>query len=333
MRTRFARMAAAFVAAVLLLACCTDGDIPRPEASRTVSGLPSPPVGKTWRRLADAPTARQEVAASVVGNKIYVVGGLVASGRATDAVEIYEPASNTWAPGPSLPIAVHHAMAATLNGDLVVMGGFRGDLSGAATDRVFILRGGRWREGPRLRRPRAAAAAVSVHDPDLLRERIVVVGGISSGGHIGPVEIFDGIIWRDGAPIPSLRDHLGAAADRRIVYAMGGRRAGTHFGTNEAYDVVTNGWRKLRAMPTPRSGLGVAAIGSLVFAVGGEGPRIFPEVEMFLPFDQVWERKPDLGVPRHGVGVVAIGSTIYALVGGDEVGLGPSAACEAIMLS
>lgn len=328
MNPRAKRAAAAFGAAVLLFtAACTDeGAGPSPS--------PSPPTGSVttaaaspklaWRRIASAPTERQEVAAAVVGSKIYVVGGLVGSGRATDVVEIYDPARDTWAAGPRLPIAVHHAMAAERNGSLVVMGGFVGDLGGAATDRVFVLAGDTWRDGPKLRRARGAGAAVTVDD------EVVLVGGISEGGHVGPVEIFDGTRWRDGARIPSLRDHLGAATDGAFVYTVGGRRSGGHFATFERYELSADTWTRFAPMPTPRSGLGAAFVDGRVVAAGGEGPRMFPEVESFGIEAAVWSKLPPMLVPRHGVGVVAVGRTVYTLVGGVRVGSAPSAACEAL---
>jgi non-specific serine/threonine protein kinase len=330
------RAAAALGAAVLLvLGACTD------EA-----GAPSPPIGtdatsstetttpstQAWKRILDAaPPARQEVAAAVVGGRAYVVGGLLANG-ASRRVEAFDPTDATWSRAPDLPIAIHHAMAAELNGSLVVMGGFAGDLGGAATDRVFILEDpaaadARWREGPRLRRPRGAGAAVMVNG------RVILVGGISSGGHVAPVEIFDGRTWRDGAPIPSLRDHLAAATDGSIVYVAGGRRSGGHFGTFESYDPANDRWQKLAAMPTARSGLGGAVIGRAFVTVGGEGPRIFPEVEAYDLDAKTWRRLPDLAVPVHGVGVAALGTNLYAFVGGVRVGGAPSRVVQVLSLS
>lgn len=284
------------------------------------------PTRPAWARIADAPTARQEIATAVLDGEIYVVGGLLASGRATDVVEIYDPEANKWRTGPRLPVPVHHAMAADLGGKLVLMGGFVGELGGGATNRVFILEPAGWREGPRMRRARGAGAAVTVGN------RIVVVGGISGGRHVGPAEIFDGTRWVDGAAIPSLRDHLGAATDGKLVYAAGGRRAGGHFGTFEVYDPAADRWSTLADMPTARSGIGAAFTDGKIITVGGEGPRIFPEVESYDIAKRRWTRLPDLAVPVHGVGVVAVGLSIYAFVGGSRVGLAPTRACQVLAI-
>jgi non-specific serine/threonine protein kinase len=263
----------------------------------------------------------------VVGKIAYVVGGLVAGGGATDVVEAYEPPF--WLEVPPLPIKIHHAMAAALDGKLVVLGGFVGELGGPATRRVFILdgRGGPWREGPPMRRARGAGAAVAVG------AEIIVVGGISDGKHVGPIEIFDGTAWRDGTPIPSLRDHLGAATDGKLVYAAGGRRGGGHFATFDVYDPGADRWSSLPDMPTPRSGNGVTFAGGSVIAAGGEGPRIFPEAEAYDVATGRWRRLPNLAMPVHGVGLVTLGTDVYAFGGGIRVGLAPSRACQVLAIA
>src|SRR5439155_14178962 len=158
------------------------------------------------------------------------------------------------------------------------------------------------------------------------------VGGIEGTNEVGPVEIFDGATWRDGAAIPSPLDHVGAATDGTDVYVAGGRRSGNHYATLQRYDPAADAWRVMRSMPTARSGLGVAFASGRVVAAGGEGPRLFPETEAFDPARGVWSRMRNMGVPRHGLGLVAIGKTAYAMLGGSRVGVGPSSACESLTL-
>jgi len=341
MSPRLARTAAALGAAVLLLglvACprqpCPGGGgkcvAPRGTPTpTTASPAPSrvPALSVTWRGLPSPPGgARQEVAAAVVDGKIYVAGGLLADGRATARVESYDPSTRGWASAPSLPVGLHHPMAVGFRGHLYVLGGITGRLGGADSARVFVLAGGRWNDAPSLRRPRGAGAAVVVND------RIVVAGGIAGANEVAPVEIFDGSVWRDGAPIPSPLDHVGAATDGRYVYVAGGRRNGHHYATFQRYDPAADTWQLLRNMPTARSGLGVAFAKGRVLAIGGEGPRLFPEVEAYDVARAAWSRLPNMPVPRHGLGTVPIGTSVYTFVGGGKVGLAPSDACEVLIL-
>ena len=282
-----------------------------------------------WRRCASAPgEPRQEVTAALFEGKVFVAGGLLgdANRSATPRVQAYDPATGRWSNEPPLPIGLHHPMAATFRGKLYVLGGITQRLGGPDSARVFVFDGARWTEGPSLKRPRGAGAAVVVHD------RLIVVGGIDGSVEVGPPEIFDGTSWRDGTGMPSPLDHVGAATDGRYVYVVGGRRNGVHYPTLQRYDPASDTWSILRPMPEHRSGLGVAFDRGRVIAAGGEAARLFPETESFNPTTGRWTRLRNLNVPRHGMGTVATGSRVYALLGGAAVGVDPSNACEYVSL-
>jgi N-acetylneuraminic acid mutarotase len=212
-------------------------------------------------------------------------------------------------------------MAASLNGKLYVLGGYDASLGGKASSRVFVFDGTRWKETVRMKRPRAAGAAVTSG------QGIMIVGGIGDDRHIASAEIFDGLTWRSEASMPNPYDHVAAASETRgPVFVVGGRAAGKHFPTVQYF--YGDKWDRLPDMHTARSGLGAGVIDGQLIVLGGEGPRIFPEVETFSVGR--WRRLPDIGVPRHGIGVVVIGNVLYAMLGGVRVGLAPSAASEAL---
>ena len=87
-----------------------------------MAGAASSDPGR-WEHRAPAGVVRSEVAAAVVGDRIYVVGGLTSAGP-TDAVEEYDPAADRWRTRAPLPQRVHHPAAASWNGKLYVIGGF-----------------------------------------------------------------------------------------------------------------------------------------------------------------------------------------------------------------
>ena len=322
---------------VLLGACYGDGDEPAGAPAPTGETATSAPAGGaepaakaiSWQRKADAPAPRQEVAAAVAEERVWVLGGLTAAG-ASARVDVYDLAADRWERGPDLPVAVHHAMAATFRGEVVLAGGFlasSGDLYAAPSDRVFALRNGAWVELPRLARGRGAGAAAVAGD------RLVVVGGRDIRQLVAPTELFDRTGWRDGAPIPEPRDHVAASADDRFVYAVGGRRlspAATSADL-ERYDPVANRWETLPSMPTARGGLGAAVVAGRLVAAGGEdASRVFSEVESFDLRAGRWSSLPPMTTPRHGLGGAAVGSTFVAPVGGAAAGVGPSAVNEVL---
>jgi len=268
----------------------------------------------------DAPTARQEVASTVADGVVWVLGGVVGNGS-TAKVEGYDPAIDTWKNGPDLPLPLHHAMAATYGGNIVVMGGWvpdGGNLTARTSNRVFSLRGAAWVELPSMNVPRAAGAAAVVGN------RLVVVGGQADGQLVGTSEIFDGTRWVRAPGMPTPRDHLAAVADARFVYAIGGRAltADRNLAAFERFDPATGKWTAGPALSTPLGGLGAAIVNGNVFAVGGETPsQALGAVEVFnLEVGKAWAPAPSMRTPRHGVAVQSVGPLLYAIDGGRQSG-------------
>ncbi|OOL26795.1 protein kinase, partial [Rhodococcus rhodochrous] len=267
-----------------------------------------------WRPLRDAPTARQQTAATVADGTVWVFGGLDDSGS-SPAHEGYDPAIDTWKAGPDLPIPLNHAMAVTWDGVPVVLGGWipdGPDLTATASNRVFAVRNGEWVEMPPMPRARAAGAAVTIGD------RIYVFGGQADDTLIRPTDVFDGTAWTTVADLPTPRDHLAAATDGTYAYAIGGRdlSADKNVATVERFDPTTGAWTALPDMPTPRGGLGATYIDGRIVAAGGEEPtRVLADVEAFDLTTGTWSELPDLRTPRHGLALGAVGDTVYAIDG------------------
>jgi hypothetical protein len=317
-------MAAA--AATLLLAACTYLRDPAP------SDAPLEPVtpadGLAWRTLAPAPSQRTEVAAAAVGGRIWVLGGYAPDGATLATVEVYDTATDTWARGPDLPVAVNHAMAATLDGVLHIAGGNDGDGPSA---QVARLEGDRWRTLAPLPEGRSAGGLVA------LEGRLYLVGGVVEGGLAADTQVYDPAAdrWSPAPGLPTPREHLGAAATGGRVYVVGGRVGGLggNLAAAEAFDPASGRWSAVAALPTARGGLAATATaGGQVVAVGGEAAATFPEAEALDVASGRWRSLPPLPTPRHGLGVVAVGDVVYVLAGGPRPGLHTSSANEAIDL-
>jgi non-specific serine/threonine protein kinase len=313
------------VAVVLLVAACTEGERPAPAPS------PAPPVerGVVWKRLRAAPSERTEVAAAAVGDRIWLLGGYAPDGATVATVEVYDTSGDAWSRGPDLPVAVNHAMAATLDGVLYVAGGQ--DRAGPSRQ-VARLEGDRWRPLAPLPEGRAAGGLVAAAG------RLYLVGGVAPGGLAAATLVYDpaGDRWATAPSLPTRREHLGAAATGGRVYVVGGRVGGLggNLADAEVFDPASGRWSALPAMPTARGGLAATATGDgLVVAVGGEAEATFPEAEVFDVRAGRWRSLPPLPTPRHGLGVVAVDRVVYVLAGGPRPGLHASAANEAIDLT
>src|SRR6266849_3201656 len=91
------------------------------------------PAANTWRARAPIPTPRHHATAGAGGGKIYVTGG---EGQdyvpmfTFRALEAYDPASNTWATLPSMPVS-RHGLAGAVVGNRLHM--VSGDVQSAGT--------------------------------------------------------------------------------------------------------------------------------------------------------------------------------------------------------
>ncbi len=83
---------------------------------------------QTWSATAAMLTPRNAAGAAVIDGKVYVAGGRSPGIRATDqtsleTLEVYDPATNTWAAGTPLPTARASLAVVALGGRLYSMGG------------------------------------------------------------------------------------------------------------------------------------------------------------------------------------------------------------------
>jgi non-specific serine/threonine protein kinase len=258
-----------------------------------------------------------------------VLGGYATDGKTLATAERYDTATDSWSRGPDLPVAVNHAMAATLDGVLYVAGGNDGR---RPSDQVARLDGGRWRRLAPLPQGRQAGGLVA------LDGRLYLVGGVVEGGLASDTQVYDPAAdrWSPAPRLPTPREHLGAAAARGRVYVVGGRTGGigSNLAAAEAFDPGSGRWTAVADLPTARGGLAATATAAgQVVAVGGEAAATFPEAEALDTGSGRWRSLPPLPTPRHGLGVVAVGEVVYVLAGGPRPGLHTSSANEAIDLS
>src|SRR3712207_5514515 len=83
------------------------------------------PATNTWTPRAPIPTALHGAAGSVIGGRLYVVGGAGAGGL-LNTVHIYNPGTNSWTTGAAMPTPRSFLGAAAANGILYAIGGNSG---------------------------------------------------------------------------------------------------------------------------------------------------------------------------------------------------------------
>lgn len=264
-----------------------------------------------WKTLAHMPFGRQELASAVLNGKMYVIGGLDDGRAATDNVDVYNPATNTWISVASLPQAIHHNCAAAAAGKVYAFGG-------AGTDNyVYDPVNDSWSQVASLPVAQHLTPAVGV-----INDKIYVAGGAS-----GPIlQIYDPATntWSNGAPMKIHRHHTAGAVIDGKLYVVGGREGAGSATALEVYDPQANSWSTLASMPTGRSGLAAAAVNGELYTFGGEVGGQLNEVEVYNPASNSWRILPDMPFGRHGIWASVIGNKIYIAGGGVEENLHPT---------
>ncbi len=277
-----------------------------------------------WRTLAPMPSARQELATAVLRGKIYVIAGFDSNGASTDTVDVYNPATNSWASAQSIPIQNNHNNAAVAAGKLYTFGG----LSNAAFLYDPVL--DTWSPVAPMNFQHGSTAAVGV-----INDKIYVAGGAGGGMQQNEVEVYDPVAdtWTNLAPMNVPRNHTGGGVINGKLYVVGGRDSADAPTALEVYDPQTNAWTTLAPMPTARSGIAVGAVHGELYVFGGEIPSLHAEVEVYNPASNSWRALANMPTPRHGIWASVIGNRIYLPGGGSQQGFGATNVNEVFVVS
>ncbi|MBM3235253.1 hypothetical protein FJZ31_03030 [Candidatus Poribacteria bacterium] len=289
----------------------------------------------TWTRKTDMPTPRLNLSTSVVGGKIYAIGGGkdIYSLQDYSTVEEYNPATDTWIRKADMPTPRGAHSASVVDGKVYVIGG-GGALSDGAmesfldfpplsTVEVYDPATDTWAKKADMPTARGALSTSVVNG------RIYAIGGVTTTkptttiSTLSTVEEYDPTTdtWTKKADIPIPRQGLSTSVVNGKIYAIGGSAGGV-VSTVEEYDPVTDIWTKKTNMPTPRWFLSTSVVNDRIYAIGGGGvddyyapSPVLSTVEVYDPETDTWTKKTDMFTPRAQFSASAVNGYIYAIGG------------------
>jgi N-acetylneuraminic acid mutarotase len=285
-----------------------------------------PPGEPGQEPLAPLLSVRQEHAVAVLGGEVFVVGGFTPG--ATNSVEAYDPASNTWRAIAPFPSVLHHANVAVVSERLFVAGFYVGSSFTDASGSVFEYdaAGDAWTErAPLPAGTERASACVAALDG------LIYLFGGARDGSVAEASVYDpdSDSWRELPPLREPREHCAAGAIGGRIVIAGGRADGIGgFQPNTwIFDPATEAYAPGAPLLTARGGVAGAVLGERLFIFGGEGNAsdpsgVFPQVEAYDPATDTWEAFPDMLFPRHGLGAAADAGRIYLPGGASQQGFG-----------
>lgn len=223
--------------------------------------------GKTWKiettlpgRGLNAPTA------SIIGNRLYVVGGFAAvTNIPTNEVQVYDLSTHEWSMASPLPSPRGGHAAVVLGNKIHVFGGGN-SVSTIADHSVYDPVRNKWSELAPVPRAEGSPAAVVVGG------KIYVIGGRSGYEDFGDVHIYDPQTdsWSTGPSIEP-RGTAGAVAYCGGIYLFGGESQSQRKNLDDVLrlDIEKNVWESVTAMPVARKFARAVLFKGAIYIVGG----------------------------------------------------------------
>ena len=194
-------------------------------------------------------------------------------GALKTALEVYDPATDTWSTKANMPTSREGLAAAAIDGKLYVVGGWNDTdfpkVPWRSTLEVYDPATNTWSTKANMPTPRINPAAVAIDG------KLYVVGGRNVDGYatgLDVLEVYDPVTdtWSTKANMPTGRHGLAAVPIFGWLYAVGGQNSQGLSKKLEVYDPVTDDWSTLDDMSTARKWLAAAAIDGKIYAAGGE---------------------------------------------------------------
>lgn len=279
-------------------------------------------AGDNWIKKADMAAVRGGHAASVVGDKVYIIGGFDET-DILSTVEVYDPVKDKFTKKADMPTARFALSTSVVKGKIYAIGGGDDNKAHSVVEE-YNPATDKWTKKANMPTPRWLLSTSVVNG------RIYAIGGCSIVNAAGPalstVEVYDPVTdkWTKKADMPTARMGLSSGVVDGKVYAIGGQPAAiwvwwNALSTVEVYDPATDKWMKKAGMPTPRTQLPSSApvINDKIYVIGG-APNFrasFSTVEVYNPATDKWVKKADMPTARMYLSTSSVNGKIYAIGG------------------
>jgi hypothetical protein len=244
------------------------------------------------------------------GEDLLVVGGLNAADTTTQAIRRVALPGGSTTPAGRLPVPVHDAAGAVVNGRDLVFGGGSTAVTSAVQD---VTPGSPPRVISHLPAPRADLVAVSDSKAGY------VLGGFDGAqGSTTILRTRDGRTFSTVGTLPVSVRYPAVAVSAGAIWLFGGEHAGRQVTDVQRIDLVNGHGSVVGHLPTPLAHAGAFALESQVFVAGGRsGTTATDRVLRFDPAKVRFTAAGHLPAGRSDFGVAVIGGTAY-LVGGES---------------
>ncbi len=248
-----------------------------------------------WQEVASLPGARYQLAAGVLNDALYAVGGWD-SGNAVKT-NVYRFDGTSWAEIAGLPAARRFLAVAALDDALYAIGGL--DDNDSAKTNVYRYNGVDWKEVSGLPVARTELAA------GVLNGALYAIGGLSTN-----VYRYNGTNWTEVVGLPAPRTGLAAGVLNGMLYAVGG------YNTPSVCRLNMTGWQEIAGLPAVRSYLAAGVLNGSLYAIGGGDNSLNRKATVYKYNETGWLEAASLPSARMFLAASVLDSCIYAIGGG-----------------
>jgi len=239
------------------------------DRSEAALGNPSGAASSRWIGKAQMPTSRARLAVVAYGGKVYAIGGDTADG-VTGAVEVYDPATDTWTRQAGKPLPVRNIAAAVLNERIYVPGGYDATAQAITAVEVYDPQADTWSEVAPLPQELCAYALTA------LDNKLYLFGGSDGVRYLDTVFIYDPATdaWTTGTHMSQARGFAAAAVVGERIYVLGGYDGQNELALCDVYEPVKESssegpWSTRTSLRLARAGLAAVTIENNIYAIGG----------------------------------------------------------------
>jgi len=266
----------------------------------------------SWTTMSPMPTERFSFGVAVVNDKIFAIGGALAteSGELTAANEEYDPATNTWTKRAPMPTPRYGCAATTYENMIYVFGGGTNESYTNKTE-VYDPVTNTWETKTSMPTARILLQANVVGD------KIYLIGGYDN---LTLNEVYDPITdtWTTKTSIPTGVSAYASAVFDNKIYLIGG----TSTNMTQIYDPKTDVWSTGASIPVGIWAAGACSIAGsespkAIYVIGGETDVFSPQnlTQVYFPENNTWSFGASLPIPRSRLCTAVVDNMIYAIGG------------------
>lgn len=266
-----------------------------------------------WTSRSPMTISRAGLGLTAFAGKLYAIGGVKTSNKATRNVEIYDPETDTWTDGAAKPTAVTDIGSVVLAAKIYIPGGCTNDNQAIDTLEIYQPKTDGWVAGPALPAPRCGYGLTTLND------KLYLFGGWDGASFTDTVFVYSSATeqWTIlNISLPKAKGYMGVAVLQGAIYLVGG-----YDGTNEDnqtyhFDPEAEIWTQKASMQEKRGGLGLVTVNQHLYAIGGGWDQALEYSEEYDPKTNTWTPFETPYTDRwRNLGLAIIDSRIYAVGG------------------